>query len=254
MSTDYTIPILQRSIATIEAISENPKGMSFVDLLQKLHIPKTSLFRILHTLEKAEYIEKRGDLYFLGYKMIHYGLITLSRRKIRDVSEPFLRELMESTEETSHLAVLSGKRSMIAEVCDSSKHIKMSSPVGSLIPLYCSAHGKIFLAYNVREPLKPFFAGEELIKRTKNTHTRISDLEKEIEKVRQQGYALDDREYYEDVRCVAAPIRGKNNEVIGAIGITATTMTFTEERIPEMVKKVCSVAERFSKQMGSIEK
>ncbi|MFP4383894.1 MAG: IclR family transcriptional regulator [Spirochaetia bacterium] len=251
-TTDYTIPILSRTLATLDAISEHPDGMTFPELQNYLDIPKTSLFRILFTLEKEGLLEKNDEHYSLGYKMIHYGMTTLSRRTIRKQAEPFLRELMEATEETTHLAVLSGKRSMIVEVCDSTKHIKMSSPVGTLIPIYCSAHGKVFLSYGIKEPLKTFLKGESLIKRTENTLSSIEDLEHEVIRIRERGYALDDREYYDDVRCIAAPVWGKEDKVIGAIGLTATTMTFTEERIPEMAEKVLHAAGKLSRRMGSL--
>ena len=142
MEKDYRIPVLVRSMAVINCISSQLEGIGFVELQSRLDIPKTTLFRILHTLEKDDWIEKKNDRYLLGYKMIHYGMVTLSRRNLRTAALPYLRRLMEETEETAHLAVLSGKKSMIIEVCETATHIKMSSQVGSLISLHCSSHGK----------------------------------------------------------------------------------------------------------------
>ncbi|MBN2051047.1 MAG: helix-turn-helix domain-containing protein, partial [Spirochaetales bacterium] len=110
MEKDYRIPVLVRSMTIIDCISNENKGIGFVELQSRLGVPKTTLFRILHTLEREDWIERTQDRYHLGYKMIHYGMVTLSRRNLRNVAMPFLRQLMEETGENAHLAVLSGKK------------------------------------------------------------------------------------------------------------------------------------------------
>ena len=168
------------------------------------------------------------------------------------ISLPYLEELRALTTETAHLAVLSGNKSMIIEICESQKHIKPSSPMGSLIEMYCSAHGKVFLAYKIKEDLALFYQNTKLVPRTSHTITDISSLKEEIRKVLKNGYAVDDMEYFDDVRCVAAPVWGKDNEIVGAVGITATTADFSREQIPAMAKHVTTIAKKISREMGSL--
>jgi len=252
MSTDYRVPVLLKTMKIIDLISGQKEGLSFVEILNALNLPKATLFRILHTLETENWIQKKGDKYSLGFMMIHYGLSGLSGRTIRKVSLPFLEELRLLTTETSHLAVMSGKKSMIVEVCDSQKHIKLSSPMGSLLDLHCTAHGKVFLAYKITEDLNRFYENETLARRTGQTITDVPSLKEEIRRVLKNGYALDDTEFYDDVRCLAAPVWGQDNEVVGAVGITATTQDFPREMIPSMAEKVISVARKISREMGNI--
>jgi len=80
----------------------------------------------------------------------------------------------------------------------------------------------------------------------------IFQICKKINRIREQGCAVDDKEYYDNARCLAAPIRGTDGDVIKAIGITATTMIFPSERIPEIAEKVLRIALDISRQMGSI--
>lgn len=252
MAANYQIPILVKSLKVIDLLSNSKEGMTFTEILENLDIPKTTLFRILQTLENQNWLQKKSDRYSIGYMFIHYGLIGLSSRDIRRISVPYLENLRLITNETAHLAVLSGKKSLILEVNESNKHIRPASPVGTLIDLYCSAHGKIFLAYKVNEGLGKFFEGMELKTKTANTITNLTLLEDEIRKIRKNGYAVDDMECFDDIRCLAAPVWGRDNEVVGAIGITATTQEFSRNMIPEVAKQVVSIAQMISREMGSI--
>jgi DNA-binding IclR family transcriptional regulator len=252
MSTDYQIPILLKTMKVVDLISENKEGLTFAEILVSLKYPKTTLFRILQTLEAQNWLAKKADRYSLGYMMIHYGLIGLSGRNIRMIAPPYLEELRMLTTETAHLAVLSGNKSMIIEICESQKHIKPSSPMGSLIELYCSAHGKVFLSYKIRENLADFYQNIRLVPRTSHTITDIPSLEEERRKIIKNGYAVDDMEYFDDVRCLAAPVWGKDNEIVGAVGITATTADFPRDQIPAMAKHVVAIAKKISREMGSI--
>lgn len=252
MSNEYQIPVLLKTMKVIDLISENREGLTFAEMLNRLKYPKTTLFRILQTLESGSWLSKKHDRYTIGYMMIHYGLAGLSGRNIRNIALPYLEELRDLTTETAHLAVLSKNKSMIIDVIDSRKHIKPSSPVGSLIDLYCSAHGKVFLAYKIKEDLSQFYKKEELVERTPHTITDIQSLKEEMGKILKNGYAVDDMEYYDDVRCLAAPVWGKDNEVVGAVGITATTRDFTREMVPETARHVISIAKKISREMGCI--
>lgn len=244
--------MLGKTFDIIEKISLNPGGISFIDLVRSLGHSKATVFRILHNLESRNWIQKKGDLYFLGFMFIHYGLMTLSRRDLRNIARPFMQELSDTIKETSHIAILSGKNSMILDVCDTPHHIKPSSLVGALLPLHCTSHGKVLLAFAVKEPLDQFMEGIELVKKTKYTITSMDRLKKEIGTVRKQGYALDNLEYFDDIRCLAVPLWGPDHECIGALGITATTVSFPETKIADYVKIVMKTAESVSREMGAI--
>ncbi len=251
MSNNYQIPILQKTVQVVDTISEFKDGLTFSEILAKLDIPKTTLFRILQTLENENWLLKKNDRYTIGYMIIHYGLFGLSSRDIRRISIPYLKELQAMTSETAHFAVLSGRKSLILEVIESHKHIRPASPVGTLIDLHCSAHGKIFLAYNISEDLEDFYKNHDLTRHTPNTITNVSLLKEELKLIKKNGYSVDEMEFFEDIRCLAAPVWGKDNEVVGAVGITATTKDFGKHLIPTIAKQVISISQRISREMGN---
>ena len=252
MAESYMIPVLERTISVIRLISENKEGLTFTDIQGALVIPKTTLFRILQTLEANNWLSKKGDRYSIGYMMIHFGLSGLSGRNVRLISMPYLEELQKRTTETAHLAVLSGTKSMIIEVCNSNKHIKLTSPIGSLLDLYCTAHGKIFLTYNLKEKLTDYYDSVKLVQRTEHTLTSIAALKEEQKKIIRNGYAIDDREFYDNVRCLAAPVWGPDNEVVAAVGITAIIQDFPLNSIQQIAAHVTDVADKISREMGGL--
>ena len=250
MSPSYTIPALARSFDVINIIAGSEGGAAFSEIVGRTGAPKSSIFRILHTLEAASWVEKAGDRYILGYMFIHYGLSALAGRSIADIARPVLESLTDDTGETSHLAVPSGRKSMILEVRESKRHIITASGAGNLLPLYCTSHGKLFLAHNLGDDLEGFYYGETLEKRTPHTITDLDVLLAELDIIRRRGYAEDRQEYHENIWCGAAPVFGPGGDCIGAAGITGTTITCTPDRVPELCGKVRAAAREITVKMG----
>jgi DNA-binding IclR family transcriptional regulator len=250
MAVSYTIPVLEKTFAVIKCISEHDAGLTLSDIVKKLEAPKSTVFKILHTLEKELIVEKKGDKYFLGSMLIHYGLHTLSQRDLKAVARPFLESLMEETGETSHLAVPVGMQTMILDVVLTTHPIRFSSPVGSLFPLYCTSHGKLFLAYSKHFTFDEYIAANTFLKRTENTITEPDALRKEIKMIIEQGFSMDEVEFVDDIRCCAAPVLDEKGFCIGAVGITSTVITFGEDRIEEISNAVKETAIKISTQMG----
>ena len=248
----YNIPSLTRAIKVIESVLEAENGLTALELERGLGIPKTTIFRILHTLQNLDWLEKKGDHYLAGHRLFHTGIQTLSRIELRGVAMPFLAMLSRETEESAHLGIWAGRKVMVAEVCDGPKHIRIACRAGTLTVPHCSSLGKVLLAYLVgSENLETFFQDEVPEKRTPNTITDLKALRQHLEKVKAQGYAVDNMEYYEDVRCLAAPVRNAFGHVVAAVGITATTLTFREDMIPDVAAKVVRTAMEISEALGA---
>lgn len=250
MAAAYNIPVLQKTFAVIKCIADHEEGLTLSEIVKYLEAPKSTVFKILYTLEEELIIEKKNDKYYLGSMLIHFGLHTLSQRDLKAVARPFLTELMENTGETAHIAIPVGMQSMILDVVLSSHHIRFSSPVGSLFPLYCTSHGKTFLSFTDDFTVDEYIEKTDLHHRTSKTITTAERLKEEIETIREQGYAIDEIEFADDIRCCAAPLRDSTGRCIGAVGITSTVITFGKERIPEIAEIVRETAAKISAEMG----
>ena len=249
---NYSIPSLRRGIRIIEAIVGRQHGMTSLELEEELKIPKTTIYRILQTLHNAQWLVKEGEHYIAGHRLIQSGLQALSGMELRQIAVPFLDRLSRETEETAHLGIWAGKQVMVAEVCDGPKHIRIASRAGTVTACHCSSLGKVLLANVIgSERLREFYKGETLIRRTPNTITDLDRLAEELDRIVAQGYSVDEEEYHEGVRCVAAPIKNAFGNIVAAVGITATTLTLSSEMIPSVAAKVTGIAEEVSRALGA---
>lgn len=246
----YTIPNLQNACRVLKHLAAIDHPMGVGELSEQLEVPRTTMLRIVSTLEEEGLIVADNRRYQLGALMAHLGARAMDNVDVRRMALPILKELSNNSRETSHIASRVGTQVMILEVCDSPNPVRAASRAGSLADIHCSATGKVYLAYD--ESADDSLLKEmELKARTQHTMTSIDQVLAETEKTRAQGFALDDEEYAEGVRCLAAPVYDAQGQLATAIGITASTMTFPRERIQEIANNVCIAARKLSKNLGA---
>jgi len=246
----YLIPNLSKACHVLKELAKHEQGMSAAEIAQDLSIPRTTAFRILRTLVHEGLVEKAGRVFHAGPGLVEIGSRVLSQVRVREQAIPVLQRLTRETGETAQLAVLSGLHSLILEVCDSPNPIRVASRPGTLADLHCSATGKVFLAYLYGDQLETILPSLELHRRTANTITDLKRLEVEVRHIQQQGYAVDDEEYYEGARCLAAPVWQSGMQVVASVGITATVQRFVRGRIPEVARVVVAGASELSRFLG----
>ncbi|KMT63887.1 IclR family transcriptional regulator [Catenovulum maritimum] len=235
---DYLIPNLKNACKILVMLSENDQGLTASEIETQLDMPHTTVFRILKTLIHEQMASKQGRFYFAGNSLLHIGLQMVSTNKLRDKAVPVLHELAKATGFSAHLAVPSGYNSLIIEVCDSPTPTKIASRQGTLAPLHCSSTGKIFLAHMYDKKIQDIYDEIGFVKRTDKTLLTVEAVKEEIKKVVAIGYAMDEREYANEVRCLAAPIYDYRGNPIAAIGITAHITEFTPDLIESVARQV----------------
>jgi IclR family acetate operon transcriptional repressor len=148
-----------------------------------------------------------------------------------------LKLLAAQINETAHLAIREGKYALFIDHAAASNVIAVAGQVGELVPLYCTAHGKALLADADERELRALIGSGQLRRYTKNT------LAKDCALIKKRGFATDEAEFAEDLRCVAAPIRVDNDVIVGSIGVSAPMSRFPKERYRVAAGQVCKVAE-----------
>lgn len=233
-----------------ELISNTPGGCLLKDISAKLDIPRTTALRITQTLLGAGFLAASEDgKLTLGTTLVQIGVKALDNLDIRGFARPALQALSADTGESSHLAMLNGDKSMLVEVADSPHPVRIASRPGTLVELHCSSTGKVFLAFSIPEP-GTFCQTLEFTPHTPNTDTTVEAVLASIEQTRKQGYAMDEEEYVLGVRCIAAPVTNAFGKTIAAVGITASTSTFTKAKISTMATKIKDAAAEISANMG----
>lgn len=252
-STDerYVIPNLRNACRTLKYLGQLKEGAKPAEIARDLRIPVTTTLRIMTTLHLEGLVRKVDGRFELGPVMIQLGNVALAGTEIRELALPVLERLSQATIETAHVAIPCDKRALILAVQDSPHPLRAASRPGFLAELHCSSTGKVFLSYLHSEEIGPILERSKPTKRTPRTLTTLAELQKETETIRQQGFSVDDEEFHPGVRCLAAPVFGSEGQVVAAIGITAATLRFTRERIPEIAAIVQGAARDLSEKLGA---
>jgi IclR family acetate operon transcriptional repressor len=246
-ASQETLPIqsLDRGLIILEVIAKANNPVSLTDLTNVLGIDRSSVFRLANTLKRRGFLaypSGRKD-YILGpalWRFLHqYDWGTMLIR----VSHEHLKELADQINETAHLAIREGKHALFIDHTTANHLISVSAQTGEMVPLYCTAHGKALLADADERELRALIGPGQLRRYTKNTMTSIQELSKDCALIKKRGYATDEAEFAEDLRCVAAPIRVDNDVIVGSIGVSAPMSRFSKERHRVAAVQVCKVAD-----------
>jgi IclR family acetate operon transcriptional repressor len=242
------IQSLDRGLVILEAVSKSSEPVSLAELTSILEIDRSSVFRLANTLKRRGFLAYptgRKD-YILGsalWRLAHQ--YDWGNMLIRVSREP-LKKLASVTNETAHLAIREGKHALFVDHATVNHVISVSGQTGEMVPLYCTAHGKALLADLDRQELRSLFGTAPLTTYTKQTIGTVTQLAQTCTQIKAQGYASDDGEFQEGVRCVAAPIRSHNGMIIGSIGISAPLQRFPKERYVLCGKQVREIAQEIS--------
>lgn len=249
------IQSIERAFEIIELLAVEPKGLSVTQLSQKLSLHKTTVHRILQTLLSRGYVQKDPQTlrYKLGVKFVEISSLYLNNIELRTEAHPFLRELVAMLNVTVHLAILDGSDVVYIDKIEQVNSIRLYSSIGKRVPAYCTALGKVMLSKFSDEEVEKMLSTISLQPYTQNTITNVKKLIDEIRFVRNRGFAVDNEELQEGVRCIAAPIYDYRGEMIAAISISAPTSVLPPHRDDEIAQKVIETAKKISHRLGYVE-
>ena len=171
-------------------------------IAQELELPRTSVFRIMKTLEVEGMVRSIGKSYVMGHRLINLGLQVVSQIPERNLCVPILHALTESTLESTHFAILSGSNSLLIEVCDSPHALRVASRPGTLADMHCFGIGEVYAGLCGTGGSGGSFESHQVYPAHRNTHTSKESLLPELEEIRRRGYAVDNVEYHDHVRCL----------------------------------------------------
>jgi IclR family acetate operon transcriptional repressor len=238
------IQSLDRGLAILEAVAVSPVPVPLKQLTDLIGIDRSSVFRLANTLRQRRFLAnpKGSNDYILGPTAWR-----LSRRYGRSILGTFfhqyLRELTTSLGETSHFAVREGGQAFfIDHQTPIGQVVSVAGQTGEFAPLHCTAHGKALLADFDLNGLKALFGPAPLHGYTASTITTLTRLARACGRVRTEGFALDDAEYMAEVRCVAAPIRDPQGEIVASVGISSPVTRLHTKRISHAAAEVVATA------------
>jgi IclR family acetate operon transcriptional repressor len=243
--SNVTIQSLNRGLEIIELITESKTPVTLNEIADKLGVNKSTAFRLANTLFSKGFIAyaEGSKTFILGSRIWSMGYQYNWYDYLVSFSNSVMDNLVLKTQETVHLAVRSGQYANFMAHRLTNQALLVSGRTGESVPLYCTAHGKALLAdFNI-EQLRELFSGFRFKKYTEHTITDKIKLAAECKLIKSRGYALDEFEIYEDIKCIAAPIRNAQGNLIASVGISApVARLYTEEIVNKNVDLVVSAA------------
>lgn len=242
-------PPLRTTENTIRIVAalKDLDGAGVTELATHLSMSKSTVHDHLATLRRHDYVTKDGDCYEVGLGFFEVGEYARKRRKIYEVARPEVTDLAEETGELANLMVEEHGRGVYLHRARGEKAVTLDTHTGKRRYLHNTALGKAILAHLPEDRVQAILDRHGLSAATPNTITNRERLHDELAKIRDRGVAYCGQERVEGLQCVAAPVLGQDDEVLGAISVAAPTTRLTGERfdeeIPELVLQAANVVE-----------
>ncbi len=243
---------VERALAILEAVAQSGEGLTNSDINRRLAIPKSSASYILRTLERRGYLRRdaQSGRYRLGLKVLSLGRDVLVGLDIKQVALPVLRSLVDRTQLTTHLAVLDHGEAVYIEKVDAPGFIKMDTWVGKRMQVHSTSVGKALVAHWPKNEVEAIVREHGMKKCTPKTITGLNRFLAELEKVRAQGYAVDDEENSLGARCVGSPVFDVLGRVEAAVGVSGTTTQIHDSNLPRIAELVKEAARKITRQLA----
>lgn len=247
----YNITALQRGLRMLQLFAKEGRGLAAGEVAKTSGLPVSTVHRFLVNLEATGFLkcDEAGN-YHLGVACVSLGQIAREQMDIRRLSLPHLQELNHQTRETVHLTVRNLSSAVYLEKLDSPEPLRIHSRIGVSVPLYCTAVGKVLLAFMDETEREKLLNQTELRRLTENTVGSIQELRTQLHKVCREGYACDLEENEPHIRCIAAPIWDHAGEVNASLSVTGPAVRMATSRIREIAPLIREAGMKISRELG----
>ena len=240
---------LDRALTILDFVAERPRRVNEVAAELEVH-PSTAL-RLLHTLRRHGFVYELIDHHYrLGPAMFRLGFQALADIDLRAVARPHMEELNNLTGETVHLGVLGGAQVVYVEKVMAKHPVTMLSQIGAIAPIHCTGVSKAILAYLPEDKRARLIAGHTYTRFTDHTLLSPEALLADLTETRRRGFAYDNQEHSLGIHCVAAPILAGDDEVLGALSITAPVSRIDETALLGYVPALKETVGKISGHLG----
>ena len=245
MSEKYLAPSVKKAFDILRIISSSREGIGLNEISRKLAIAKSTVHGIISALEDVGAVRRDPGTrrYELGPTLFELGRHMYIQKDLREVARPVMEAFMEEVQETVFLCTLNGdQRSiLVLDTVECRHDLKITSPVGSTLPLFSTAPGKAILAIMDDEEIRKIIKEKGITRYTERSITDPEQLIEEIRGVRHNGYAADYEEYMSGVRAVAARLSGERN-LSAAIYVVGFKTSLNKEKMDILSKRVKEAA------------
>lgn len=244
------IQVVSRAFSVLHAFSPAEPYLALDELSRRLALNKTSLLRILRTLEEERMVHREGDHYSLGPAVLDLANSFLWSLSVHDVAQPYMERLARASGQTATLALLEGLEAIYIVVEHPQRDVGILGGIGQRYPAHATAVGKVLLAHLEAGELNARLSGRQLQRLTHRTIVDPEELVDELDLTRERGYAIDDEERGIGIRCVAVPIFDYAGEAVAAVSLSGPIFHLTSDAVTDCRDKLLEVATDVSGRLG----
>jgi DNA-binding IclR family transcriptional regulator len=241
-----------RALTLLDTMAVQGRAIGIADLSKRVRLHVSTVHRLLATLISRGYVKQDPETgkYALGLRAFLLGEAYRQQMDLRRVVHPALQRLAQTTGETANLVVMDREEAVYLDKAESPQSVRFFSRIGHRAPLYCTAVGKVLLAWLPPGEQEETLGRLTLAPLTRNTITEAEALRQELQRVAAQGYALDREECEEGASCVAVPLRDHSGLVVAALGISAPTVRLTEAKREQLILLLQEEGRGLSQELG----
>jgi DNA-binding IclR family transcriptional regulator len=221
--TKSSIQVIERMMRLLEVLARHAEPVGLKALAQASGLHPSTAHRILGALVHDRMVERveQGN-YRLGIRLLELGNLVKGRISVREHALPFMRELHAATGEAVNLSVRRDDEIVYIERTSSGRALmRVVNIIGARAPLHITAVGKLFLLEDGPEGLRAYAQRTRLPQFTRNTLTTVTALEKELDRIRRNGYAVDSEEAELGVRCIGSAVRDDTGALVAGLSVSA---------------------------------
>lgn len=247
----YKVQALDRAFAVLELLGESETPLGLAQVASSLQLHKSTAHRFLMVLERHHVVERTTSGKFrLGVRLFDLGNRAIEQYDLRERAQPHLRRLVAETEETAHLCILEQSRVIYIDKIEPTRSVRMITRIGSSNPVHCTSVGKAMLAFLPEERINDIIRKTRFERFTHRTIASADALRAEIEKTRRRGYAVDDEELEEGLRCIAVPLLDAQRMPVAAISVSGPSFRVTAQKLPSIANHLVHCVRGISQDMG----
>jgi len=243
-----------RGLAVLSAFDFEHPQLTLSDAARRAGVTRAAARRLLHTLVQLGYVRADGRYFALRPKVLELGYAYLSSLALPEAALPHLETLAERVHESAYMSVLDGQETVCVANVPIRRIWQASISVGTRMPAYATAAGRVMLADKDDAAIEAFLAEAKLVAVTPHTTSDPERLRAQLEKVRQQGYALVDHELEEGLRTVGVPVRSRDRVVAALSFSTLTGRIAASDAVEEMLPPLKAAAEALEEDLHSLER
>lgn len=243
--------LLDRVDAILGAFEASNRAVGLAHLVTRTGLPKTTVYRTAEHMVQLGWLHRAAGGYVVGTRLSELASVATIRARVRDASLPFMEDLFTATHETVYLAVLEDTNARYAEEIAGRPSAIGQSRVGRRMPAYCTAAGKVLIAFSPPDVLERVI-GRGLPPRTPSTITSPQRLRSAIARIKEKGVAIDCEEYEIGLTSVAAPVLDADLNVVGAMSISGPPPRLRPERLSSAVRMAAFSATRSVRHLSAL--